>query len=1069
MINKHKIIKQLLLSIVIAIVTAIIGLNAFAVNGNAGGSGSTGAVGGMNGGGFSDGSVGYRIYLVDSKSPKVVSPVIDILFKAPQNIAVRGVSTGVGSGTVSKAVQAASYGLSKMPQPIKWSGMTCIENGQGLKRWMLTGNKSQSNANKLVVRLFGQAYNNQLMSGKIKLVIEGVYWYRPVNKKWPNPQLILGRGQNVYGTIKDIAKWEAANASRIGDQYGGQMSKLVQKVWPTALMIVRPETTWGITPPSKGGQVTYGQIISAVGYGMQVYDAKTLGGSGSDDNLIQTYDDSLMVPGPAPEIEGEENITIIKLYTEKTPSGEKFIGCYKRTGTPGTIEVMDEDLGQNGKFKCMEWETSTIDRRLTDWSQVPEAIRGAAGTGTVEVQTSEKVLYVWLRKTSAGDDGEANMEIQESEINKAYQSQNVDGWGTKEMQFNWQSMAGTCDAQIVTGSHRDPLETDSKTGAVTKWSDPINEYSNCGNQYSVLDQHWAYKFKESDGDDQTILTTKDPFKAKIEASNDSGDISGVDAGSNNVTDINAKFVVWRGTDIPTLVSWKGTSGASISSLIGQAAAEPQHERKVQDYKQATNLTIQLDKDNSDVNTSGGCSSHNDHKVEVEHTSSGDITLKGTTLVHVYSGQEKTVAEEVPDESKLQLSEKENDILKRVRKTITKSDYENLVFYPYIQMTYQNPGDSDGTKNNVFIIQQHRSEMKVTAAMSVYWEKKTTGDGYNMALISDQWSNHASAVSGDKKWNTKNNVLPGGAIYGLTTNQAGKQLGTKITVTGYYPFVPDAVKNEIISCDQSWNSTIGKTETTSVVKGIENTINSSYKLAMYADKWSNNTDTKRATAFNGTRILKNVGLSGVTGANNKTNSDDKYYLLDVKNKANSNNLNAHAQSVAETIYTFSQDLYGNILMNGQVILTKTQGPEALTGIAKTIDDYTKVVTNLCDSLTRNAGNDSSASWATSDGHWYNEMYDGIQIGVYTATIDVGLDSYEGLSYRTTVMDPNICPSQTGTSNAFSKASIFQYKVDTGSDKQKLGTALGQQVDIPNGDVILVQRPAWVPNVTVQALD
>ena len=36
-----------------------------------------------------------------------------------------------------------------------------------------------------------------------------------------------GKGQNVYGTIKDIAKWEAANASKIGDQYGGQMSKMV--------------------------------------------------------------------------------------------------------------------------------------------------------------------------------------------------------------------------------------------------------------------------------------------------------------------------------------------------------------------------------------------------------------------------------------------------------------------------------------------------------------------------------------------------------------------------------------------------------------------------------------------------------------------------------------------------------------------------------------------------------------------------------------------------------------------------------------------------------------------------
>lgn len=208
------------------ILICILSLNAFAINDNASGSGSTGAVGGMNGGGFSDGSVGYRVYLVDSKSPKVVSPVKDILFKAPQNIAVRGVSTGVGSGTVQKAVQAQRLGLSRMPQPIKWSGMTCIENGSGLRRWMLTGSENNCNGLKLIDKLFGKTYGDKVQTGKAKLVIEGVYWYRPVNKKWPNPQLILGRGQNVYGTIKDIAKWEAANAAKIGDQYGGQMSKL---------------------------------------------------------------------------------------------------------------------------------------------------------------------------------------------------------------------------------------------------------------------------------------------------------------------------------------------------------------------------------------------------------------------------------------------------------------------------------------------------------------------------------------------------------------------------------------------------------------------------------------------------------------------------------------------------------------------------------------------------------------------------------------------------------------------------------------------------------------------------
>lgn len=220
------------------IIACILSLSAFAINDNAGGGGQAGAVGGMNGGGFSDGQVGYRIYLVDSKSPKVTSPVIDIYFKTPTNIAVRGVQTAVGSGTVSKAVQAQRLGLSSMPKPIKWSGMTCIENGSGLKKWVLTGTGNNCNGLKLVANLFGPQYKEQITSGKSKLVIEGVYWYRPVNKKWPNPQLILGKGQNVYGTIKDIAKWEAANASKIGDQYGGQMSKLVQKVWPTALMIV---------------------------------------------------------------------------------------------------------------------------------------------------------------------------------------------------------------------------------------------------------------------------------------------------------------------------------------------------------------------------------------------------------------------------------------------------------------------------------------------------------------------------------------------------------------------------------------------------------------------------------------------------------------------------------------------------------------------------------------------------------------------------------------------------------------------------------------------------------------
>ena len=60
----------------------------------------------------------------------------------------------------------------------------------------------------------------------------------------------------------------------------------------------------------------------------------------------------------------------------------------------------------------------------------------------------------------------------------------------------------------------------------------------------------------------------------------------------------------------------------------------------------------------------------------------------------------------------------------------------------------------------------------------------------MMILSDQFSNHSSAINGDKGWNLKNTVLPGGAIYGVsTTNNNGVDLGATMKITGYYPSIP----------------------------------------------------------------------------------------------------------------------------------------------------------------------------------------------------------------------------------------------------------------------------------------
>ena len=156
------------------------------------------------------------------------------------------------------------------------------------------------------------------------------------------------------------------------------------------------------------------------------------------------------------------------------------------------------------------------------------------------------------------------------------------------------------------------------------------------------------------------------------------------------------------------------------------------------------------------------------------------------------------------------------------------------------------------------------------------------------------------------------------------------------------------------------------------------------------------------------------------------------------------------------------------MNGSVILKKDEGVERLSGAAKEIDDNTKVVTNLVNSLVRNKGNDKSASWAESDVHWYNEAFDGVSVAVYSANIEVGVDGYEGLNYRTCVLDPNLTPSSKGQQDAFSKANIFQYTINT-NNKQNVGTVLDQNVNIPNADQLLVSRYAFIPNVNVQNID
>lgn len=56
----------------------------------------------------------------------------------------------------------------------------------------------------------------------------------------------------------------------------------------------------------------------------------------------------------------------------------------------------------------------------------------------------------------------------------------------------------------------------------------------------------------------------------------------------------------------------------------------------------------MDEDKSDLTTSGACHDHNDHKAEVKHEINSNPEWNGSAIVHVYSGEEKSEANDIPD-------------------------------------------------------------------------------------------------------------------------------------------------------------------------------------------------------------------------------------------------------------------------------------------------------------------------------------------------------------------------------------------------------------------------------------
>lgn len=79
-----------------------------------------------------------------------------------------------------------------------------------------------------------------------------------------------------------------------------------------------------------------------------------------------------------------------------------------------------------------------------------------------------------------------------------------------------------------------------------------------------------------------------------------------------IPDYAAKFVIWRGEDIPTLAGFEDTSSSDVSVLV-PVGNTPQAVRKVENYERPITLTMEPDPSNpdSDFELGAACPAHGD--------------------------------------------------------------------------------------------------------------------------------------------------------------------------------------------------------------------------------------------------------------------------------------------------------------------------------------------------------------------------------------------------------------------------------------------------------------------------
>ena len=313
-------------------------------------------------------------------------------------------------------------------------------------------------------------------------------------------------------------------------------------------------------------------------------------------------------------------------------------------------------------------------------------------------------------------------------------------------------------------------------------------------------------------------------------------------------------ILWRGTskdnykDVPTLAKYKEsdvklTFGSADNYNVPKdvlASGGTTPDRKSQKKRASDSYVGLLEfsfglRGDSDITGNSACDDiQGEYDTKCVHKDFRDYyPIEGTKFIwddfqagvaiRFYAGKSKSLqAQPFGGQSSTPILEKKTGNHKELNVIQCK---QIIKFYPYIRMTYmvnslddatkeaQNT-DTNGYKQDVrkdtYVLSEWESQVLPSDAVRVEWKKG--GQDENLLLTSQQWSVHQKAVNGGQDWNGKNQVLPGGAIYQLSTPKDG---WVTVGLTTYQTVIDQKARNEYLTA----SNTLSGDEYTESIKSM----------------------------------------------------------------------------------------------------------------------------------------------------------------------------------------------------------------------------------------------------------